>query len=529
MAFVTAPAKLPNSTESLSAVALCSSRRCRHVFRAKSESPRASLGKDVLASLCVLGATSTLHEVKSWTLLRFVDAPLAGSPYVGETNSSSNHVPQQKIEAPITPSSESNDGNSAARGLDANISEQSEDSTEFGAPITAPQYPPRNEIEEHTSPPTEYVGKSRRNRRGALALGAGALTTVLVVRRRSRRMREPYSDDENLKAVTMVRPAKNIPDVGGEEFPLPHTHSSTAFGTEKSTDGDLHDIFSHSRAEWDEESDDNLRNESGNSTNEDSTVEWRRDSFDSTSRGDMNVARSSVYSYSFRTSRARGPLTPQVSGKERRGEEDKNTSLNDLKDGSSSVSGGSFRHMRAEFTSDGEEVVEVETMGQAGELEGRENWSAAFTESADNITRPPSGRKYEVNTETQVLRGPMTGGELLRRLIGAPLWAVREILVPTWEILSVGWTDARSRLVDILERRDGPFLLGSDTLEDTYGSQAARSESTSSNQADSYQEQFYDEEQLSKEEQQVLLFQRAATQAAGHVQTSVKRILRFFW
>lgn len=528
MAFVTAPATLPIFTESLGAVAFCSSRRCRHAFRAKSESPRASLGTDILASLCVLGA-NTIHEVESCALVRFIDAPLAGNAYVGETNSSLNDVPQQTIEAPITPSSESDDENSAERDLDTNIPAQSQDSSTPGAPIATPQYPPRNEIEECTSPPTGYVGKSRRSRRGALALGAGALATVLVVRRRSRRMREPCSDDENLKAVTMIRPAKIVPGVSGEEFPLPHTRNSTAFGTEKSTDGDLQDIFSHSRAEWDKDSDGNLGNESENSTNDDNTAGRSRDSFDSTSRGDMNVARSSVYSFSFRTSRARGPPTPQVSDKERKREEDRNTSPKNVKDGSPSVSGGSFQYMRAEFTPDGEQVIEGETFEQVGKPEGRENWSTAFTESADNITRAPSGRKSEVRTEAQVLRGPMTGGELFRRVMGAPLWAVREILVPTWEILSVGWTDARSRLVDILERRDGPFLLGSDALEDTCGPQAARSESAPSNEADSYQEQFHDEEQLSKEEQQVLLFQRAATQAAGHVQSSVKRIIRFFW
>lgn len=532
MAFVTATGILPQTrfAGTVGAQDLNWSRRCRR-FRAKYESPQASLGQHILAGVCVLGTTGT-HDVKPFTLARTIDAPRVGSLHVGGTNSLLSNVPQQKIDVPVSPSTESNEETTGEGGLDANTLEQSKDPATLQLPTIAPQPLSKTLTGEHN--PSD-VDKPCRSRRGAFLLGAGALATVLVVRRRScrsRPTREPYSDDENLKAVTLARPVEIIPEVSGEG-PSPVPNSSPTTGTEKSMDEDLQNIFSHSRAEWDEPGYTSDQPDETRIPNDKQSVGHGKDSIDSGGNVDTNAPQASTYSYSFRTSHKPRPRTSQTVGEERNKNRVQNVMPNNL-DGSTSAAGSTFRHMRVEFTADGKQVVEEEVMKQAGEPKSHENWPAVSSDSTDHFTDPSSIRNSEPVMDTGALRGPMTGGELLRRVIGTPLWAMREILIPTWEILSVGWTDTRSRLVDVLEGRNGLFLLGSDMDETVYGSQydqnrSAGTEFASSKGGNAYQEGFYDEEKLSEEERQILWFERATSQAASQVQTSVKRFLRFFW
>lgn len=512
---------------------LCPSKRCRRAPRAKIESAQTSLGKNLLASVCLLGAIGPLHTAKFSTLALANTVSHVESLYVEEVDARLNGIPEQENDMPPTPSTENQNENHSSFDVGTNAPEHVQAPATLKPFVAGPQFSPKVEDGEQPLMSTKRVKKSRRVKHGALVLGTGALATLLLVRRRSRRMHEPYSDDENLKVVTMARPVKaaSTTDV---------KRSSRSYDTAPASgppmDEDFQNIFSQSRAEWEEHDDTNqfdktstshLDNESVTQTGGPSGLEGATDR--------TNGPHSSIYSYSFRTSRRQHSQTPQVGNKEHKSGITENVHTSDLKDATVGVSGGAFRHMRTEFSTDGKRIVEGEIMEQVEGPEGRGQWTTAPTEPIGYPGQSPSRRKSDSNTEIGILRGPMTGGDLLRRVMGTPLWIVREILVPVWEILSVGWTDTRSRLVDRLEGRSGPFLLGNEAVADFYGSfydqsQSGSTESVSSKDGvGSQHDQFYDENELSEEERQVLSFQRAAMQAAGQVQSSVKHLFRFFW
>lgn len=512
MAFITAPVVIDKTIN-------IDKRRknvCRCVPHATVEHTGKATIRYMTAGIYLLAATGALQ----WTKLPTVNAETVFED-------------RQRVEIAEFPS-HSNESQSDQGGLPSYTTTEDESS-----PTDVLMEPST----EYSSAPTATSEKTNtfQNYRRALALSAGAVATVVYVRRRSRasnsngsiggvlRNKKESGTGRVVDASRFER-ASFVPEAPVEAQP------QTQF-TE-----DIRNAFSHSRAEWGSSSDNdsNFTNREArfeNSVQPSTDVSDVKNSNNDDSDGRTSVRdpESSVYSFSFRTSRRKRAQEPPHS--DLRNKQDK------IDDSEREVDGTAFQHMRAEFTAD-DKVNDI-NIGRAETESVRDQGTWAATSVSDKGNPLNVSDKWghlqtdeALETNGNALRGPMSGAELVRRAISAPLWAVREVIVPTWEILSVGWTDTRAIIVDMLEGRKSPFIVTAapksmDAPNYREGGSSRRDEARGRNASDThsplYDEAAYDEDRLSEEERQVLALQRAAKEVSGTMQRSVQKLIRFFW
>lgn len=62
--------------------------------------------------------------------------------------------------------------------------------------------------------------------------------------------------------------------------------------------------------------------------------------------------------------------------------------------------------------------------------------------------------------------GPVSSGELARRLLGAPVVFLRDVVAPTADLVSVGWHDLRVNVEDLLDGKLDRVVLSQDEIDD---------------------------------------------------------------
>lgn len=265
--------------------------------------------------------------------------------------------------------------------------------------------------------------------------------------------------------------------------------------------------FSGSRAEWDDPDVDNTsKNLPPTAADVDATVPSVTE----------DVASSSVYSYSYRTAKQKRPVVDKVAEPKVQGDKPKTQDV--------------FTHMRSEFDApeDGFRPSDSSANVNRNRNTG-EGWSEP----------EPQYREVEVVSDHPVdlagpgrngsggMKAPLSGAQIMRRVVGVPMFLFKEVAIPATEVLSVLWYDVKVRATDLVEGRHGFFLSEEEAavLEDADDwARFSRRRRPGFEDVDSE----FDEELLSHEERQILQVERAAVFAVGKMQSSLRNFARLF-
>lgn len=292
--------------------------------------------------------------------------------------------------------------------------------------------------------------------------------------------------------------------------------------------------FSNSRVEWSTPNDksqtknDNLASEIEVSGDKES------DSLDPTSASsDSPPQPTGSYSFSFKKSRRKNVKLSSPAPSE--STQTENSSANE-----EDIQSFSFSHMRAEFMSDS--PSSTSSSSTPSSTENIElDWyneepvpdSSATPATSDDIINQNTRQSVIVRKPKRAekkprarAKGPVSSGELARRILKVPFLLVRNVLAPAADVISVGWHDLRVNVEDFVDQKHDSAVLAEDELDEEDLAEDARWERDMLAFRDDWrwaqrevgeeempqqeEEEGEDEQPLSEEELQILRVQQVA-------------------
>lgn len=196
-----------------------------------------------------------------------------------------------------------------------------------------------------------------------------------------------------------------------------------------------------------------------------------------------------------------------------------------------------FAHMRQEFTNaDG--IPDVRADGKDGADGAARESQAAVANTANTVNT--ANTKATAATGLQIDAPlPLSGAQVVRRVMGLPMFVVRDVVLPCVQVALVCWWDVKVLVVDRLEHRCGFFLSDAEVSHWSRRGLADGGRDAWPWRGEGESERVGDGtagrgraavplEELSEEEKLVLGVEQSAKRAAAGVQYAFRKLVDLF-